>query len=123
MKTCRECFHYTPCWKATSVAVRQNVEKNEIVQYCEDFCERSRVMQLCVGMGEDVWVIAGGEAMEAIVVEVEAELTMNSDESAYTAESNSGYHYFNNDDIGDTVFLSREAAEAVLAMRKERETK
>ena len=119
MKTYRDCSHYTPCWRATSVAVKQHAEKNEIVQYCADFCEKRRVMMLCAGMGETVYVIVGGEVVEAIVVEAEAAMTIGGERSAYTAESDAGYHYFNNDDIGETVFLSREAAEAALAMRKE----
>lgn len=120
MKTCRDCFHYTPCWKATSVAVRQHAEKHEIVEYCADFCEKRRVMMLCLGMDETVYVIVGGEVVEA-VVEAEGVMMIGGERSAYTAESNAGYHYFDHEDIGEVVFLSREAAEAALAIREDKQ--
>ena len=44
METCKECIHYTPCWKATSVSVRQHTEKKEIGHYCTDFLDRKRVI-------------------------------------------------------------------------------
>lgn len=127
MKTCRECFHYTPCWKATSVAVRQNVENNEIVQYCEDFCDRERVLLLPIGIGEVVWMIDCEEIVEIKVVEITAgdaaRYGASFVYSAIEVESDQGYYYFNQDDLGVLVHLAREAAEAALAMRNDKKAR
>ena len=118
MKTCRDCVHYTPCWRATSVSVKQHLEKSEIVQYCADFLERRRVIELPVGVGEAVYVIEAGKVEEAHVREASASAEWGAVEVEYMAESESGHRFFNDGDIGDAVFLTREAAEAALAMRK-----
>lgn len=117
MKTCKECIHYTPCWKETSVAVRQHTERQEIVQYCADFCDRARVLHLPVGMGEVVWMISGGKLVEAKVIEVTVVDGEAMSGTSYTAASDDGYYYFCDKDIGDVVHLTREGAEAALAMR------
>lgn len=124
MKTCRDCFHYTPCWKATSIAVKQNAERHEIVQYCLDFCERTRVALLAVGIGETVYLLERGAVVEAYVIEASADITQENGskcEAAYVAESDAGHRFFSDEDIGDAVFLTREAAELALSLRKSRE--
>ncbi len=120
MKTCRDCFHYTPCWKATSVSVRQNVERNEIVQYCTDFCDKRRVLELSVGIGEKVYLFAAKKIEVASVIEAAACVEDKGVEAEFVAEAVDGFRYFNHDDIGDTVFLTREGAEAALAIRNEK---
>lgn len=46
MKTCNDCIHFTPCWKAKAVAVKQFEEKKGIETYCDDFLDRTRVIVL-----------------------------------------------------------------------------
>ena len=120
MKTCRDCVHYTPCWRATSVSVKQHLEKNEIVQYCADFLDRRRVIELPAGIDEVVYVLEAGQVVEACVREISASTECGEVEVGYMAESEAGYRYFGKEDIGEAVHLTREAAEAALAMRKEK---
>jgi len=121
MKTCRDCFHYTPCWRATSVAVRQHTEHNEIVDYCADFCDRSRVALLPVGLGETVYLFERGKITEARVVEASGDIAKDRGGWVFAAESEAGHRFFNNDDLGEAVHLTREAAEAELALRKDKQ--
>lgn len=124
MKTCRDCFHYTPCWKASSIAVKQHAEQHEIVQYCLDFCERTRVALLAVGIGETVYLLERGEVVEAHVIEASADITQKNSgrcDAAYVAESDAGHRFFGDEDLGDAVFLTREAAEMALSLRESRE--
>lgn len=124
MKTCRDCFHYTPCWKATSISVKQNAERHEIVQYCLDFCERTRVALLAVGIGETVYLLERGEVVEAYVIEASADIARENGskcEAEYVAESDAGHRFFGDEDLGDAVFLTRESAELALSLRKSRE--
>ena len=123
MKTCRDCAHYTPCWRATSVAVKQHSEQREIVQYCADFLDLRRVIELPVGIGEAVYVLEAGQVEEAHVREVSASAEQGAVEAGYIAESENGHQFFGNGDIGDVVFLTREAAEAALAMRKDNQAR
>lgn len=115
MKTCRDCIHYTPCWKATSVAVRQHVEKAEIVQYCADFLDRRRVIELPVGLGEMVYLLGAKKVEAAEVIEVSVSLEEAHAEAVYMAESAWGYHYFYDSELGEAVHLTQEAAEAALS--------
>lgn len=116
MKTCRDCVHYTPCWRATSVALKQHLEKNEIVQYCADFLDRRRIYPVILGVGEEAYIIKEGK-IETITV-VEVNINVRSNEMVhydFVAENEGGIYYFNDADLNRTVDVDRGRVEAILA--------
>lgn len=107
--TCKDCYHCKACEEMCDAIL--NWEEEEI---CERFKDKSRIVELPVVVGQQVWFVRNGKIEETIVEKVvlkhrglHIKLGCN---AMYETSCNS---------IGKTVFLTREEAEE--ALRKERE--
>lgn len=115
---CENCYHYKICSmfaKKFEQHARVNFFSFLFFQtICKDFKDKSRIVELPVSVGQQVWFVRNGKIEETIVEKVvlkhrglHIKLGCN---AMYETSCNS---------IGKTVFLTREEAEE--ALRKERE--
>lgn len=106
---CKDCYHCKACEEMCDNIL--NWEEEEI---CDRFKDKSRIVELPVSVGQQVWFVRNGKIEEAVfekVVLIHRGLHIKLGCNAmYETSCNS---------IGKTVFLTREEAEE--ALRKEQE--
>ena len=125
--TCKDCIHYDLCrscsriqlgWHGNSVHYVENIE-----EICKDFKDRSRFVELPCKVGDMVYVLKGDHIEFAHVIAIYLDNSGGMFDLKIFKEIAinfyiSKYNTFEN--IGKTVFLTREEAEQALKL-KERE--
>ena len=111
--TCKDCVHYKPCFYAN-------------IDNCEYFKDKSKFIELPCKVGDKVWFIKfmwnyAKQPIPAMVCGIKT--FSNSGTFTFTALTNANNisRSFITQDIGKTVFLTYEAAEAVLKEREQNE--
>ena len=112
MAKCSECIHCNVCKALIETGLPYIDEKLPADAFCMEFEPKSRFVELPCAVGDTVYklhtdnLIPTGELSERMVCGVGIE---------YVAKlSDSAVAYFNDYDIGKTVFLTREEAENAL---------
>ena len=111
MTTCKDCIHYEACKAVLDAAGFFSDDIEEILNAikCPNFADKSRFVELPCKVGDVVyWYNILGEIIEAKIKK-----------NVFCAKIESGFEYdIGYDEIGKTVFLTREEAEAALAERR-----
>ena len=109
--TCKDCVHYKPCFYAN-------------IDNCEYFKDKSKFIELPCKVGDKVWFIKfmwnyAKQPIPALVCGIKT--FSNSGTFTFTAltDTNNISRSFITQDIGKTVFLTYEAAEAALKEREQ----
>lgn len=118
MAKCKDCLHFNVCNDMYfNLAVES--ERN-----CGYFADRSRFAELpckelCEKQGDDIYIIDDGEVVDALLYAVGFDQNMNDviESASDEGDGELKYHKHRFDDVGKTVFLTREEAEAELARR------
>lgn len=105
MATCKDCLHNEACmsiYKGTLCYAEKT---------CGHFADKSRFVELPCNVGDVVyWYNRSGEIIEAKIIK-----------NGFCAKIESGFEYdVGYDEIGKTVFFTREEAEAALAERRDK---
>lgn len=104
MAKCKECVYEPMCYKNEHFG--RDLETDEA---CEHFREAAKMLEVPVNVGDTVYIVCTLDGL-AIIDEVTIEEV--STQRIWTDEV-----YYDYDDIGKTVFLTREEAEKALAER------
>lgn len=105
--TCKDCIHFGICKKGFPWADGKGGG------WCENFKDKSRIVELPCKLGDALYRIHGDKVYDGWeIVKIEAYM----DEIWYVDDSD---NCFTEEEIGKTVFITREEAEE--ALRKERE--
>lgn len=122
MATCKDCLHFEICKFMYGEEFEQHWPP---FWTCDRFKDRSRFVELpckeiCGKQGDDIYIIDDGEVLDALLYAVGFDQnSMDAIESATdVGDGELKYHKHRFADIGKTVFLNREEAEAELARRK-----
>ena len=109
MATCKDCLHYEACKRFNEIRTNViNESKRGAENLCELYADKSRFVELPCKVGDTVlWYSISGEIIEAKIIK-----------NGFCAKIENGFEYdVGYDEIGKTVFLTREEAEAALAER------
>lgn len=113
MATCKDCLHYEACKAVLDAAgfFSDDIEEMLNAIKCQNFADKSRFAELPCKVGDTVcWYSRSGEIIEAKIIK-----------NGFCAKIESGFEYdIGYGEIGKTVFLTREEAEAALAERKDK---
>ena len=115
MATCNDCLHFEACasmlrYIGFPVSEKQTAE--DVEELCDDFKDKSRFIELpCKVWDKVYWINRLGEVAEAIVIK-----------NGFSARIKSGFEYdIGYDEIGKTVFLTKEGAEVSTSERTKNE--
>ena len=119
MATCKDCIHYEACKAVLDAAgfFSDDIEEtlNEIK--CQNFADKSRFVELPCKVGDAVYVLVFGRVISFIVEKI----TLDSVEDKPYMELHHGSRLVAElDELGKTVFLTREEAESALAERRDK---
>lgn len=119
MATCKDCIHYEACQAVLDAAGFFSDDIEEILNAikCPNFADKSRFVELPCKVGDKVFVLMFGCVISFIVERI----TLDSLEDKPYMKMHHGTRLVwvtELDEIGKTVFLTREEAEAVLAERR-----
>lgn len=118
--TCKDCFHYEVCCDEYEL---------EHAEYCNNFKDKSKVIELPCRVGDTVYIKGIPLIISSIYIENEIGFVFQfdcedcykcpfyEDEVSFEGEHDcrtQGYLEFTVNDIGKTVFLTKEEAEARL---------
>lgn len=119
MATCKECLHYCVCKAVADTGkFALDTERYDQSERCPNFTDRSRFIELPCKVGDVVWVIVDG-----INTPLEAKVRIVHIQNSTIALSLSVRGYFpvikTEDNLGESIFLEKEEAEAALARKRE----
>ena len=121
MAKCKDCLHFEACKYMYEATFDQQWFP---FGTCDRFKDSSRFVELpckeiCGKQGDDIYIIDDGEVLDALLYAVGFDQnSMDAIESATdVGDGELKYHKHRFSDIGKTVFLTREEAEAELARR------
>ena len=120
--TCKNCLHYEAC-KGTYFTFKQMIDKDSFdnehyadVYNCPDFTDRSEWVHLPCKVEQQLWFVENGEVKASTVDRLVYEELSTDD--IFTRIDGYGFSVFF-EDVGKTVFLTREEAEKALEGMKE----
>lgn len=120
--TCKNCLHYEAC-KGTYFTFKQMIDKDSFdnehyadVYNCPDFTARSEWVHLPCKVEQQLWFVENGEVKASTVDRLVYEELSTDD--IFTRIDGYGFSVFF-EDVGKTVFLTREEAEKALEGMKE----
>lgn len=112
--TCKNCLHYEAC-KGTYFTFKQMIDKDSFdnehyadVYNCPDFTDRSEWVHLPCKVEQQLWFVENGEVKASTVDRLVYEELSTYD--IFTRIDGYGFSVFF-EDVGKTVFLTREEAE------------
>lgn len=103
--TCKDCFHYEAC---------KSYEEFDFADHsnCDTYKDKSKIVELPCNIGDKVYhIIRESEIIEESIYQVRIYDHMH---IAFSGSRKGGRIVFREDDIGKTVFLTKEEAEARL---------
>jgi hypothetical protein len=98
-------------------AVSEKQTSEDVEELCDDFKDKSRFIELPIRVGDKVFVLMFGRVITFIVERIE----LDSLEDVPTVRMHHGKHLIweiELSEVGKTVFLTREEAEAEIRRRK-----
>lgn len=120
--TCKNCLHYEAC-KGTYFTFKQMIDKDSFdnehyadVYNCPDFTDRSEWVHLPCKVEQQLWFVENGEVKASTVDRLVYEELSTDD--IFTRIDGYGFSVVF-EDVGKTVFLTREEAEKALEGMKE----
>lgn len=112
--TCKNCLHYEAC-KGAYFTFKQMIDKDSFdnehyadVYNCPDFTDRSEWVHLPCKVEQQLWFVENGEVKASTVDRLVYEELSTDD--IFTRIDGYGFSVFF-EDVGKTVFLTREEAE------------
>lgn len=117
-KICSDCIHCALCTEGFDL---DGLE--EIFDRCSYFEEKRQYVKLPVKVGQTLYVLDEdktilGLQIHSIDLSIGVDGIYDSDLELWDEESGNGYEYYDLDDIGKTLFLTREEAESKLNERE-----
>lgn len=107
--TCKDCVHYDVCCRL--IKPSEFIEINEQADDCNLFKDKSRFIKLPCRVGETVYYIKSAFSyLEAPKAEIVRKIELMDEQIVFRTVN----RCFNIENIGKTVFLSREEAEKAL---------
>lgn len=110
--TCKDCIHYFVC---------EYKPKTNLVSQCADHIDRSNFVELPCKVGDTIFCIIHILGETEIVSSKVQRILFTEDDCRLIVQDNN-YIGLSVNDVGKTIFLSREEAEAALNERIGRET-
>lgn len=122
MATCKDCLHYEACKAVLDLAGFFSYDIEEMLNAikCPNFADKSRFVELLCKVGDTVYSVE--TAFNAPIESKIYEICFRSGILAFRA-ARKGYFgiKFTENDIGKTIFITREEAEAALAERMKKD--
>ena len=114
--TCKDCIHYDVC---VIVEHRLREDEDYLTEFgCSDFKPKSRYIELPCAVGDTVWWLttANWQRTEWKIVEVRVSMLQQKADKSWKIRLThlSSVFDITTDQLGKTVFLSREEAEKAL---------
>lgn len=117
MATCKDCLHFKACMIVSEANEYDEEIGKGVDERCKAFTDKSRFVELPCRVGDTVYVLMFGRVISFIVEKI----TLDSVEDKPYMKLHHGTRLVwvtELDEIGETVFLTREEAEAALAERR-----
>ena len=120
MSSCKDCVHYEVCMDYTTLSESEVAQKfDQVEKICDHFKPKSRFVELPCEVGQTVYDIS--EFVLGVIAPDMFEL--KADEMTIEKGAEGGLNftydglYINCEDIGETLFFTKEDAEKALAER------
>lgn len=116
MATCKDCLHYEACKRFNEIRTNViNKSERGAENLCENYADKSRFVELPCKVGDTVYRISRRYGVWEILPREVVNLTYYID---YLGRAKWWIFTTVEDKLGETVFLTREEAEAALAERR-----
>lgn len=119
MASCKECLHYDVC--EARIAADENYSERNYTENnnCSNFKDRNRFVELPCKVGDTVYYLQQQYSNKWSIIPVTvSEFQIDRWQRIYCVEERQNTQMFYFDDIGKTVFLTREEAEKALEGHK-----
>ena len=109
MCDCRKCFHFKVCKKA------EHVENYKLQGECGEFVDEDRVIVPTVKVGQTVYAEVINRVEGFVVTNFHFDVTTTGTQYGITSHNGRYPMLFSENNIGKTVFLTKEEAEQALS--------